>query len=126
MMAGTGVVRFATVLWLVLSSLNAHAVIKPLSRANCIGWINESVTYDRPFFVRFQGSAASYHTPLGNTKPKHEIGAQNNGLFAARFYAGDASDPERMAVRGFHTWIDGGGGVWRSTTSAVDCNLTEW
>lgn len=34
---------------------NAAAEVKALSRANCIGFINESVTYERPSFATFRG-----------------------------------------------------------------------
>jgi len=104
----------------------AYCVIKPLSRANCLGFVNESVTYDRPYFQRFQGSAASYHIPQGNTDPKHLVSAPNSGTFASRFYAGDRSDPERMAVHGVHTWITAGGMPVIQRTATVDCNLGEW
>lgn len=81
-------------------SAAVHAEVKALSRANCPGFVNESITYDRPLFRRIQGSAASKHVPQGNIYPKHNLGAPNNGGFAWRFRAGDQSDPERMLVRG--------------------------
>lgn len=99
--------------------------VKVLSRANCLGFINESITYDRPQFRNVQGSAASTHLPMGNINPKHTLGAPNNGMFSWRFRAGDQSDPEKMKVTGFHTWVLNGG-VYRASTAAVDCNLTEW
>ncbi|WP_312684397.1 hypothetical protein [Stenotrophomonas chelatiphaga] len=110
---------------LLILSQTASAEIKTLSRANCIGFINESVTYDRPSFVRFLGTSASTHIPQGNIRPKHVLGAANNGFLSARFYAGDGSDSERMLVRGYHTWVTAGR-VWTSNTAAVDCNLVEW
>lgn len=103
----------------------ASAKVKALSRANCLGFINESVTYERPAFRNFQGSAASWHIPLGNIRPKHVIGARNNGAFSWRFYAGDGSDPERMVVRGYHTWVLDRR-VFTQDTSAINCNLSEW
>ncbi|GEM_PF-1244862 len=103
----------------------AFAEIKPLSRANCLGFVNESITYDRPYMNIFQGSAASRHVPLGNIDPKHVIGAPNNGGFSWRFRAGDQSDPERMTVHGYHTWIVGRY-VVTTNTVAVDCSLGEW
>lgn len=117
--------------WAVISPLllilvpTASADIKALSRANCIGIINESVTYDRPSLVPFLGTSASIHIPQGNSRPKHVVGAPSNGLLSARFYAGDGSDSERMLVRGDHTWVTTGR-VWTSNTAAVDCNLVEW
>lgn len=104
---------------------NAAAEAKALSRANCIGFINESVTYEPPQFRNFQGSAVTRHVPLGNIEPKHAFGARNNGLYSWRFYAGDGSDPERMVVHGYHTWVLGGR-VFTQSTSAVDCQLSEW
>jgi hypothetical protein len=103
----------------------AAAEVKALSRANCIGFINESVTYERPQFRNFQGSAVTRHVPLGNIMPKHAFGALNNGLHSWRFYAGDGTDPERMVVHGYHTWVLGGR-VFTQPTSAVDCQLSEW
>lgn len=103
----------------------ASAVMKALSRANCLGFVNESVTYDRPYFRQLQGSAASTHQPRGEMRPKHVLGAPNNGHFAWRFRAGDQSDPERMTVRGYHTWIFQNV-VYTRHTAAVDCNLAEW
>lgn len=110
---------------LLILAPTASAEIKSLCRANCIGFINESVTYDRPSFVPFLGTSASIHVPQGNTRPKHVFGAPNNGFLSARFYAGDGSDSERMLVRGYHTWVTAGR-VWTSNTAAVDCNLVEW
>ena len=104
---------------------NASAEVKALSRANCIGFINESVTYERPQFRNFQGSAVTRHIPLGNIEPKHVFGAPNNRHFSWRFYAGDGSDPERMVVHGYHTWVLDGR-VFTQSTSAVDCQLLEW
>lgn len=106
-------------------AVDAQAAVKAISRANCLIYVNESITYERPQFRSFQGSAASTHVPLGNLKPKHVVGAPNNGHFSWRFRAGDQSDPERMIVHGYHTWVING---WVSTqsTAANDCNLTEW
>ncbi|WP_312236889.1 hypothetical protein [Stenotrophomonas sp.] len=104
---------------------DATAAVKALSRANCLGWINESITYERPQFRNFQGSAASRHVPQGNVDPKHVLGAPNNGHLAWRFRAGDQSDPERMTVYGYHTWILQGR-VFTQSTAAVNCELTEW
>ena len=104
---------------------NAAAEVKALSRANCIGFINESVTYERPQFRNFQGSAVTRHIPLGNIEPKHVYGAPSNGLYSWRFRAGDTVDPERMVVHGYHTWVLGGR-VFTQSTSAVDCQLSEW
>jgi hypothetical protein len=106
-------------------SAAVHAEVKALSRANCPGFVNESITYDRPLFRRIQGSAASKHVPQGNIYPKHNLGAPNNGGFAWRFWAGDQSDPERMLVRGYHTWILDRLPYVRHT-AVVDCALTEW
>jgi hypothetical protein len=120
-------VSLPIVLCAALTSLagNAAAEIKALSRANCIGFINESVTYERPQFRNFQGPAVTRHVPLGNIEPKHAFGAPNNGLYSWRFYAGDGSDPERMVVHGYHTWVLGGR-VFTQPMSAVDCQLSEW
>jgi len=103
----------------------ASAAVKVLSRANCLGFVNESVTYERPEFRNFQGSAASTHVPQGNTQPKHVLGAPNNGLFSWRFRAGDQADPEWMTVHGYHTWILQGR-VYTQSTAAVNCELSEW
>jgi hypothetical protein len=108
-----------------LASTDAHAVMKAISRANCLGFVNESITYDRPYFRKMQGSAASTHHPQGELRPKHVLGAPNNGHFSWRFRAGDGGDPERMTVRGYHTWIFQGV-VYTRSTAAVNCNLTEW
>lgn len=115
-----------------LLSLDTFAAIKALSRANCLGFVNESITYERPQFRYFVGTVASTHTPLGNTTAKHVIGAPNNGYSSWRFRAGDQTDPERMSVSGWHVWILGGlsevgpAVVWTQRTVAVDCNLSEW
>jgi len=109
----------------MLSTNEAAAEVKALSRANCLGFVNESVTYDRPLFRNIQGSAASRHIPQGNIHPKHNLGAPNNGGFSWRFRAGDQSDPERMLVRGYHTWILDRLPYVRHT-AVVDCALTEW
>ncbi len=112
-------------LMIAFGSGNAAAEVKAISRANCLGFVNESITYDRPQFRSIQGSAASRHIPLGSIQAKHVLGAPNNGGFSWRFRAGDQSDPERMLVRGYHTWILNRIVHTRNTATA-DCSLTEW
>lgn len=124
-MKSTKVLGYSILLMSGFTGWNASAEVKAISRANCMGFVNESITYDRPQFRSIQGSAASRHIPLGNTQPKHILGAPNNGAFAWRFYAGDRSDPERMLVRGYHTWILNRI-VHTRHTAAADCSLSEW
>ncbi len=117
-----GAVVTATAL---LASAEATAAMKALSRANCLLAVNESITYDRPLFRRLQGSAASTHHAQGELRPRHVLGAPNNGAFWWRFRAGDQSHNERITVKGYHTWIFRGK-VYTDNTYAVNCNLTEW
>ena len=103
----------------------ASAAMKAISRANCALFVNESITYDRPFLRKMQGSAASTHHAQGELKPRHILGAPNNGTFAWRFRAGDQSHNERITVKGYHTWIFQNV-VYTRNTYATNCNLTEW
>ena len=109
----------------LLGSAEASAAMKAISRANCLLAVDESITYDRPLFRRLQGSAASTHHAQGELRPRHVIGAPNNGAFWWRFRAGDQSHNERITVKGYHTWIFQGA-VNTRHTYAVNCNLTEW
>lgn len=117
-----GAVVTATAL---LASSEATAAMKALSRANCLLAVNESITYDRPLFRRLQGSAASTHHAQGELRPRHVVGAANNGTFWWRFRAYDYSHSERITVKGYHTWIFQGA-VNTRHTYAVNCSLTEW
>lgn len=107
----------------------ALADVGTLSRANCLGTINESVTYDRPLFRQMVGFTASVHTQLGNTEPLHVL--VSDMLPSWRFYAGDTGDGGTLLVSGTHGWViqDEQGAIidegYRET-GAVDCNLTEW
>lgn len=118
---GTAVLTTAA----LLGSAEASAAMKAISRANCLLFVNESITYDRPLFRRMQGSAASTHHAQGELRPRHVLGAPNNGAFSWRFRAGDQSHNERITVKGYHTWIFQGA-VNTRHTYAVNCNLTEW
>ncbi|WP_125360261.1 hypothetical protein [Stenotrophomonas sp. 278] len=109
----------------VFSSAEASAAMKAISRANCLLFVNESITYDRPLFRKMQGSAASTHHAQGELKPRHTLGAPNNGGFSWRFRAGDQSHNERITVTGYHTWIFRNL-VHTKNTYATNCNLTEW
>lgn len=114
-------------------SFFANANVASLSRANCLGFINESITYDRPEFAPFIGSASSAHMPWGSQYPVHDtLLAPNTGDSFWRFYAGDIGDAQTVTVYGGHSWmyVDGDGaptgeGGFR-TTLASDCNLSEW
>ncbi|WP_282297084.1 MULTISPECIES: hypothetical protein [unclassified Stenotrophomonas] len=108
-----------------LGAAEASAAMKAISRANCAFFVNESITYDRPFFRKMQGSAASTHHAQGELKPRHTLGAPNNGTFSWRFRAGDQSHNERITVKGYHTWIFQNV-VYTRNTYATNCNLTEW
>ncbi|MEN5040417.1 hypothetical protein ABE424_09530 [Stenotrophomonas sp. TWI1149] len=116
--------------FLACTSLPAAADIGTLSRANCLGFINESVTYDRPQLRNFYGAAVSDHQPLGELISRHMVRSPGQ-LFSWRHYAGDTNDSEVMKVTGHHSWslmdenfnlIDYG----TRETSTVDCSLTEW
>lgn len=109
----------------LLIGAEASAAMKTLSRANCLLFVNESITYDRPLFRRMPGSAVSTHHAQGELKPRHTLGAPNNGTVWWRFRAGDQSHNERITVKGYHTWIFRGK-VNTEDTYAVNCNLTEW
>lgn len=109
----------------VLASPGAYAAMKAISRANCMMAVNESITYDRPLFRKMQGSAASTHHAQGELKPRHTLGAPNNGTFSWRFRAGDQSHNERITVKGYHTWIFQNV-VHTRNTYATNCNLTGW
>ena len=109
----------------LLVSTDSYAAMKAISRANCALFANESITYDRPFFRRLQGSAASTHHAQGELRPRHTLGAPNNGTFSARFRAGDQSHNERITVKGYHTWIFQNV-VHTRNPYATHCNLSEW
>jgi hypothetical protein len=47
----------------VLMNTSAEARVKALSRANCLGFVNESITYDRPDLQAFVGTAVGIHIP---------------------------------------------------------------
>jgi len=111
-------------------ALPALADVGTLSRANCLGFVNESVTYDRPQARSFPGMAGGEHTQLGNLIPLHPL------IFSPtpmnwRHYAGDNNDTGTLKVKGYHLWelSDASGAIidegYRET-SATDCNLTEW
>lgn len=133
-----GLARNNTKAWLavlmgLMLSGHVHAGIGYLSRANCIGFVNESVTYDRPSLRPFYGHATSYHTPWGELYPKHVLNT-NYGTSGVtwRYYAGDVGDSEQMNVHGVHGWlfVDAGGNPTSeqgaAETDAQDCNLSEW
>ena len=127
-----GALALSAVIGLVLVTQAADARIGSLSRANCLGFVNKSVTYDRPNLNRFIGTAYSRHVPQGNVFPKHVLAAPNNRQRDWRFYAGDGSDSERITVFGEHTWVelDAAGNpvgqLGSRSTTGTDCNLVEW
>ena len=114
-------------------SRTALADVGTLSRANCIVLhltINESVTYDRPLLRVYDGLAGSAHTQQGNIEPYHDI-LFSEEVPSWRHYAGDTDDPGVMTVTGYHTWhfydpVVGTSEWGYRTTTASDCNLTEW
>jgi len=112
-------------------STPAMADIGTVSRANCIlDILNESITYDRPQFRPFFGTAVSEHLPQGNLNPSHILFSPSQ-LHHWRHYAGDAGDPEVMKVTGSHSWtlydenynlLEYGS----RQTSTIDCSAEEW
>lgn len=119
----------------LIASPIAYAGIGYLSRANCIGVINESVTYDRPLLRNFEGVAISTHVGFGEIDPSHQLFDAYDSTQTPdgrwRYYAGDVGDSKSMNVHGSHSWAyrDANGFVTEAgwaPTEASDCNLTEW
>ncbi|MEE7546599.1 hypothetical protein HF319_05730 [Xanthomonas sp. Kuri4-1] len=110
---------------------SAQAAIGALSRANCVGFVNESVTYDRPALTPFFGNAGGTHIAQGDLYPLHYLQDGQDGRSDWRFYAGDTDDSAVVTVYGAHGWyfLDANGGITgngATSTEASDCNLTEW
>jgi hypothetical protein len=116
-----------------LMNTPAEARVKALSRANCLGFVNESITYDRPDLQPFMGTAVGVHAPWGALEG-HQVTDPNNAGDNEqwRYYAGDVGDAATVTVYGFHTWykVDAQTGELvesgSASTLATDCNLTEW
>ncbi|MCC7633069.1 hypothetical protein [Stenotrophomonas rhizophila] len=124
--------RLSVVLTALLASASAPAAadIGTLSRANCLGFVNESVTYDRPQLRNFYGTALSDHLPLGDLISAHMLSSPDQ-LLSWRHYAGDTNDSEVMKVNGYHSWMlmdENFNLIEHGTreTSTVDCSVTEW
>jgi hypothetical protein len=118
---------------LMLMSFPAKAEVKAISRANCLGFVNESITYDRPDLRNFHGGAISEHKPWGEVYSHVATDPDNFGTQQKwRYYAGDIDDASSVAVTGAHSWVvmdDDTGTVTESgsdVTIATDCNLSEW
>lgn len=109
---------------LALIATDANAVIKSLSRANCVaGAVNESVTYDRPSFNSYWMTTISHHVGFGSVGG-HAVSAPK--AFTWRSYAGDRFDSSRNTVTGTHLFTDAMGRNLYTQTIATDCNLGEW
>lgn len=120
----------------MMLNMPAHASVKAISRANCLGFVNESITYDRPGFRSFYGSAMSTHVPWGEFHSHTIIDPdpvnQEDDQPRWRFYAGDTDDAASVTVYGGRAWVvvDKESGVilerGSDSTLANDCNLSEW
>jgi len=102
---------------------SAHADLKVLGRANCLGLINESVTYDRPQLNPHWMQTTSTHVPLGAIN-RHSISTPR--AYTWRSYAGDIGDRTVNTVVGSHFFVDYSNVPWTLRVTAYDCNLTEW
>jgi hypothetical protein len=101
----------------------ARADIKWLSRANCLGLINESVTYDRPQLNPHWMDVQSHHIGFGATTGHVRFGPL---AYTWRSYAGDIGDVTRNTVTGIHYFVDYNNIPWSLRTIATNCNLVEW
>ena len=106
-----------------LFASEANAGIKWLSRANCIGFVNESITYDRPELVQHLMATSSKHVGFGASFG-HELFSPM--AFTWRSRAGDQLDSSRNTVTGLHTFTDYSDVWWSLRTVATNCNLGEF
>jgi hypothetical protein len=113
---------FSIVLFFLPAS-NATAAVKWLSRANCLGLINESVTYDRPEFQSYVMMTSSSHIGYGAVGGHVALAPMESTW---RSYAGDVGDATVNAVNGGHQHVTDDGQLIVAYTSATDCNLSEW
>jgi len=109
---------------LLLASVEAHAGVKWLSRANCVfGVVNESVTYDRPALAPHYMVTHSEHVGFGAVGG-HSVSQPLH--YTWRSYAGDRGDAARNTVRGTHIFGDDFQRLTYRYSVATDCNLGEW
>jgi hypothetical protein len=109
---------------LLAASVNAHAGVKWLSRANCVlGIVNESVTYDRPSLASHYMVTHSEHVGFGAVAG-HSVSQPLH--YTWRSYAGDRGDATRNTVRGTHIFGDDFRRLTYRYSTATDCNLGEW
>ncbi|WP_448098739.1 hypothetical protein [Luteibacter yeojuensis] len=109
---------------LAVTATDANAVIKSISRANCVaGVINESVTYDRPMLNSYWMTTFSTHVGFG-AHGGHTLSARKT--YTWRSYAGDRFDSSKNTVTGTHLFVDEFGLRRYQQTIATDCNLGEW
>ena len=120
-------------------STSAFAEISAFSRANCGGFINESITWEASGVFSGQIlSVQSYHVPIssGGSVSPHSL-RDSGSSWRAR--AGDQGDTVNLNtqtcpsisswnVHGYHSYYDPERGAWIDLGSsfASDCNLSEW
>lgn len=104
-------------------SSSAVAEVSALSRANCLNWVNESVTWDRPGFTRYWMLTRSFHVGFG-AFGGHTI--KTPWAFTWRSYAGHLGDRTRNTVTGFHLFGESRESAVSVSTVATDCNLGSW
>jgi hypothetical protein len=102
---------------------DAIAGVKSLSRGNCLGVVNESVTYDRPAMASHFMFTQSEHVGFGAIAG-HAVTAPWASTW--RSYAGDNGDSTSNTVSGLHIFGDSMSALAVERTSATTCNLTEW
>lgn len=99
---------------------DADAALSLLSRANCASF-NESVSWDPWAYNWLWTDSYHYHNGIY----KHII--STGWAYTWRSYAGDHELPGGWFVSGAHWRLSSSVGVyWMGSTSAIDCNLSQW
>lgn len=131
-------VRLSTFAFLICLSGSSSASISAFSRANCLGFVNESITWELSgIFSNNVLAVESYHVPIssmGGVASPHWL-SDSGSNWRAR--AGDQGDTfgtlscpriSSWNVYGYHSYYDPVHHltVNLGSSSASDCNLSEW